>query len=177
MARVHLAFGGNVGDVEDTLRSALEEVSLLPGTRVVRVSSLYRTAPEGVTDQPEFLNGAAEVETDQAPGAFLEALLAIERRLGRTREVRWGPRTVDLDVVLWEDLVLHSADLEVPHPRMHERAFVLAPLAEIAPQARHPVLGRTVGELLEALGSAAGVRHAGRPAWAEGLEERGPRWG
>src|SRR5512137_1594397 len=123
MALVHVAFGGNLGRVEENLRRALELVASIPGTRLRRVSSLYRTAPVGLTDQPEFLNGAAELETDREPEELLSALLAVEARLGRTREVRWGPRTVDLDVVLWEDRLIRTADLEVPHPRMHERAF------------------------------------------------------
>lgn len=174
MARVHVAFGGNVGAVEETLRRALEAVAKLPRTRLRRVSPLYRTAPVGVTDQPEFVNGAVEVETGLAPEAFLAELLSIERSLGRTREVRWGPRTVDLDVALWEDLVIRTPALEVPHPRLHERAFVLAPLADLAPEARHPVLGATIRDLLEALGPSAGVHCLGRPPWAESLEEDAP---
>lgn len=170
MSRVHIAFGGNLGEVEETLRRALAEVGRIPGTRVRRISSLYRTAPVGVTDQPEFLNGAVEVETSLSPPDLLAALLRIEKKLGRTRDVRWGPRTVDLDVVLWGDRVVDSADLEIPHPRMHERAFVLAPLAELAPGSRHPTLGRTVRELLGALGATDDLRCLGRPAWAAELE-------
>lgn len=170
MPRAHIAFGGNLGDVEGNLRRALGAVGALEGTRIVRVSSLYRTAPVGVTDQPEFVNGALEVETALAPEALLAGLLRIEADLGRTRERRWGPRTVDLDLVLYENRVVDVAGLQVPHPRMHERGFVLVPLAEIAPGAVHPVLERTVAELRDALGPTPDVRCAGRPPWAAALE-------
>jgi 2-amino-4-hydroxy-6-hydroxymethyldihydropteridine diphosphokinase len=170
MERVHIAFGGNVGDVEGNLRRALESVGGLPRTRLRKVSSLYRTAPVGVTDQPDFLNGVAEIETALSPSELLAELLAIEGSLGRTRATRWGPRTVDLDIVLWGGQVVNSPDLEVPHPRMHERAFVLVPLNEIAPQARHPRLNRSVRELSESLPAAAGVAEPRRPGWIDDLE-------
>lgn len=170
MERVHIAFGGNVGNVEENLRLALESLARLPRTCIRRVSSLYRTAPVGLTDQPDFLNGVAELETALAPRELLGELLAIEGSLGRTREVRWGPRTVDLDIVLWGQRVVDSADLEVPHPRMHERAFVLVPLAEIAPGARHPRLDRSVRELVASLPDAAEVAKSRRPDWLEDWE-------
>ncbi|MBI5017452.1 MAG: 2-amino-4-hydroxy-6-hydroxymethyldihydropteridine diphosphokinase [Deltaproteobacteria bacterium] len=171
MARAHVAFGGNVGEVEANLRRALEAVVRLPKTRIVRVSSLYRTAPVGVVDQAPFVNGALAADTEIEPEALLAGLLAIERSLGRTRERRWGPRTVDLDILLWEQRVVRTPDLEVPHPRLQERAFVLVPLAEIAAEVRHPLLHRTVGALLEALGPVSGVDRLGRPAWLDALEE------
>jgi 2-amino-4-hydroxy-6-hydroxymethyldihydropteridine diphosphokinase len=177
MSKVHVGFGGNVGDVEANLRVAIEAVGRLPGTRIRRVSSLFRTGPVGVTEQPEFLNGAVEIETALGPAVLLAALLEIEGSLGRKRERRWGPRTVDLDLLLWEDRVVRSRELEIPHPRLHERGFALAPLAEIAPQARHPVLHATVRELLAALGSQPDVRQvasAGWSAWAQSLEDRRP---
>jgi 2-amino-4-hydroxy-6-hydroxymethyldihydropteridine diphosphokinase len=174
VVRAHIAFGGNIGDVERKLRRALEAVAGLPGTRLTRVSSLYRTAPVGVEDQPDFVNGALEVETDLDPEALLERLLGIETALGRTREVRWGPRTVDLDLLLYGGRAIRSARLELPHPRMHERGFVLVPLAEIAPDAVHPGLGKTAAQLLAALGSTADVRPLGRPFWLDTLEETTP---
>ncbi|MFU8856673.1 MAG: 2-amino-4-hydroxy-6-hydroxymethyldihydropteridine diphosphokinase [Deferrisomatales bacterium] len=166
MPRAHIGFGGNLGHVEVTLHRALAAVALLPATRIARVSSLYRTAPVGLTDQPDFVNGALEVETELAPEELLAALLRIEGELGRTRALRWGPRTVDLDLLLYGDRVVAAAGVEVPHPRMHERGFVLVPLTEIAPDAVHPALGRTVRELREALGPTPDVRLAGPSPWA-----------
>jgi 2-amino-4-hydroxy-6-hydroxymethyldihydropteridine diphosphokinase len=169
-----IAFGGNIGEVGENLRRALEAIASLPTTRVRLVSSLYRTAPVGVSDQPDFVNGAAGLETDLKPDALLAELLKIEGSLGRTRERKWGPRTVDLDVLLWDSEVLSSPSLEVPHPRMHERGFVLVPLAEIASQVVHPILGRTIRELRDALGPTPDVELLGRPSWIEALEREGP---
>jgi 2-amino-4-hydroxy-6-hydroxymethyldihydropteridine diphosphokinase len=135
-----IGLGGNVGDVPATLRAAIAEFDRLPDTRVLRASRLYRTPAWGHETQPAFVNAVATVETGLAPRPLLDALLAIENRHGRVRagEPRWGPRTLDLDLLLYGDAVVDEPGLRVPHPHLHERAFVLVPLAEIAPDLRIP---------------------------------------
>ncbi len=140
---------GPAGPPEAALAAALKSLAKLG--RLVARSSLYSTAPVGLTEQPRFLNAVAALETELAPRALLEALLGIERGLGRDRSTGQenGPRTLDLDILLYGDLVLREDGLTIPHPRLAERAFVLAPLREIAPQVRDPRTGATVGELYE----------------------------
>ena len=152
LVRAYVGLGANLGDREDTIRRAVALVDGLPRVTVVGVSSLRETEPWGPVEQPRFLNGAVAVETDLQPRELLEALLDVERRLGRARddEERWGPRRIDLDLLLYGDLVLDEPGLDVPHPRLHERRFALEPLAELAPDALVPGRG-TVAELLRAL--------------------------
>jgi 2-amino-4-hydroxy-6-hydroxymethyldihydropteridine diphosphokinase len=171
MRRAYIGLGGNEGDVSLNLQAAIAEIGELPETRVVRVSSLYRTAPVGLVEQPDFLNGVVAVDTSLEPADLLDRLLAIERSLGRTREVPGGPRTVDLDLLLWGDRVVETPSLRVPHPRMHERAFVLIPLAEIAPHAVHPVLSKSIRELRDALESTSDVIPLDRPGGSAVIEE------
>ena len=134
--RAYIGLGANLGDREATLREALRLLGERPGIEVVAVSTLIETEPWGYADQPAFLNGAAALETDLAPAALLAVLLDVERALGRVRDgagPRYGPRAVDLDLLVHGDLVVAEPGLEVPHPRLAERRFALAPLAEIAP--------------------------------------------
>jgi len=147
VTRAYVGLGANLGDREAAIRAAAEQL----GAR--RVSAIVETEPWGYTDQPRFLNAVAEVETSLEPRAFLERLLEIERSLGRTRDgPRWGPRTIDLDLLVHGDAVVNEPGLTVPHPRLHERAFVLEPLAELAPSLNVPGKG-TVSVLLAGLQS------------------------
>ncbi len=142
-----IALGSNLEDPEQQVRRGFEELARLPRTRLVRASSLYRSAPVGYRDQPDFVNAVAEIETSLTPRALLAQLLAIEHRHGRIREFPNAPRTLDLDIVLYGDIALREPGLAIPHPRMHERAFVIVPLAEIAPDVVVPGRGRA-GDLL-----------------------------
>jgi len=151
----YIGIGANLGDREATLRRALELLDGRPGIRVAAVSTLRDTDPVGYLDQPRFLNGAARLETDLAPRALLDALLDVERELGRERTgPRFGPRTVDLDLLLYGELELEEEGLTVPHPRLHERRFALEPLAELAPGLVVPGRG-PVEALLAELDSGA----------------------
>lgn len=146
-----MALGSNEGDRARFIERACEEICRLPSTCVVARSELHETAPVGGPPQGPFLNAAAEVETRLSPRELLDGLLAIEQGLGRVRREANGPRPIDLDLILFGDAVVQEPGLEVPHPRFRERAFVLEPLAEVAPDARDPVTGRSVAELLEGL--------------------------
>lgn len=139
--RAFVALGANLGDPVAQVESAIAALGALPHTRLVRASSLYRSAPVGYADQPDFINAVAEVSTELAPRELLDALLALELRCGRVRDFPNAPRTLDLDVILYGELAMHEHGLTIPHPRMHERAFVLVPLAEIAPDAKVPGRG------------------------------------
>ncbi|HNR31195.1 MAG TPA: 2-amino-4-hydroxy-6-hydroxymethyldihydropteridine diphosphokinase [Candidatus Hydrogenedentes bacterium] len=145
--RVYLGLGSNVGDRERHLATALDALRGLAGVRLCRVSPCYETEPLGEVGQAAFLNLAAEIETEMAPLELLRAVKGIERRLGRRETRRWGPREVDIDLILCGDAVVETDVLTVPHKAFRKRAFVLAPLADIAPDAVDPVTGRTVAEL------------------------------
>lgn len=157
MARAYLGLGGNVGDTREYFRRAIEKLSAL-GT-VAAVSSFYETEPWGGVAQANFLNAAVALDTELSPEALLTAIKKIEQELGRTPRERWGPREIDIDILLYGDTILKTDALTVPHPRLPERAFALRPLADIAPNVMHPVLKRTTAELLADVPSE-GVRPA-----------------
>jgi 2-amino-4-hydroxy-6-hydroxymethyldihydropteridine diphosphokinase len=144
---IYLGLGSNLGDREGHLRAAIKKLSE-SGVRVMRVSPVYETEPVDYTAQGWFLNQVVEAGTDMFPMQLLAQTSRIERGLGRVRTVAKGPRTVDIDILLYGSSVVQSEKLVIPHPRMAERRFVLAPLADLAPELRHPVLGKTMRELL-----------------------------
>jgi 2-amino-4-hydroxy-6-hydroxymethyldihydropteridine diphosphokinase len=146
--RAFIALGSNLQDPVAQITRAFAELAELPETRLVRQSSLYRTAPVGYDDQPDFINAVAEVATTLAPLDLMRALQALESGFGRERSFANAPRVLDLDLLLYDDQVMQTPELTLPHPRMHERGFVLFPLAEIAPDLEIPDRGR-VGELLQ----------------------------
>lgn len=138
MTDVFLGLGSNVGDRENQLKEAIRLLDEQSGIKVVKVSSFYETEPVGYVDQPDFLNLCVEIQTELSPKAVLERGLAIEQQLHRVRKERWGPRTLDIDILLYGDQIIEEQDLTIPHPRMTERAFVLIPLQEITPNKVEP---------------------------------------
>jgi len=151
MPRIAIALGSNLGDRRLHLETAID--LLMPHLRQALVSSFLDTEPEGVGDQPRYLNAALVGEAQLLPAAMLKRLLSIEEQLGRTRPYWGAPRIIDLDLILYGDVELHEPGIQVPHPRFRERKFVLGPLNEIAPELVDPVTGKTIGELFAALGS------------------------
>lgn len=151
--RVFIAIGSNLGDREGNLREAVRLAGSGGGLSVVKVSSFYGSEPWGVPDQGEFVNAVMEVHTRLGPRELLRYIKGIESGMGRKPAARWGPRVIDLDMIFYGERVIKEEGLEVPHPRAHERAFVITPLAEIAPDVTHPVLKRTVSEISAGLGS------------------------
>lgn len=145
----YLGLGSNVGDREEYIDQAIFLLKKVPGLKVTRISSTYETEPEGVADQPPFLNAACEIETIHEPHKLLTVVQKIEDTLGREREIEWGPRTIDIDILLYGDQIISDDRLSIPHPLLHERLFALAPLSEIAPHAIHPVLETTISEIYE----------------------------
>jgi 2-amino-4-hydroxy-6-hydroxymethyldihydropteridine diphosphokinase len=161
----YIALGSNLGDRRAQIESAIDELKKLPGTSVVAISSLIETDPVGPPGQGQYLNAAAAVRTSRSPRQLLDDLLGIEKAHGRDRSreaARWGPRTLDLDLLLYGELVMDEPGLTLPHPRMHEREFVLRPLAQIAGDVVHPVLRLPIRSLLERV-VMAGAEHIARP--------------
>jgi len=159
VSTVYLALGTNLGDRMDNLRRAIAALS--PSVKVTALSSVYETPPWGYADQPAFLNMALAAETDLEPLALIAFLKKLETDLGREKTFHNGPRLIDMDILFYDDLVFEQADLVIPHPRLHERAFVLVPLNDVAPDRMHPVLKRTVRDLLKDV-DTKGVNFYGR---------------
>ena len=143
----YIALGSNMGGRESYLNDAVTALDAVRGCSVKKVSRFIETPPYGVTDQDDFLNGCLELRTLLPPDELLEELHRIEKQAGRERILRWGPRTLDLDIIFYDDLIIEDAELCIPHAEMHKRKFVLEPLCEIAPYKRHPVYGKTVWEM------------------------------
>lgn len=151
MAVVYLGLGSNIGNRSDNLETAIQKLDDHPEVGVVKRSSITETLPYGKTDQPDFLNMCLKIETRVSPLELLELIHAIEHGMGRVREEVWGPRTIDIDILLYEDLELELDELTIPHVELHKRAFVLDPLSEIAADVVHPVFGKTIGTLKKEL--------------------------
>lgn len=150
MSIVYIGIGSNLGNRQENCLRAIELLKK-KGIVVKKRSSIYETEPWGVKDQPPFLNMAIEIETELEPAELLIVLKDIEREVGRERSFKWGPRIIDLDILLFEDIILNEDNLKIPHPLMHERDFVLRPLCEIAPEIKHPLLKLSMNELLQQL--------------------------
>jgi len=152
----YVSLGSNVGDREAQLREALSRLSV--AGRVAAVSSFYETEPVEFTEQPWFLNCAVALETGQTPQELMASILLVEEAMGRRRTQKKGPRTIDIDILLFGDMIVDSAEVTIPHPAMQDRRFVLEPLAEIAPEVCHPVLRKTIAALRDALPAGQTVR-------------------
>lgn len=150
MSRIFLSIGSNLGDRQANCEMAMAHLTAR-GVRIIRASAMHETKPWGVLDQPDFMNLAVEADSSHDPRALLSIIKQIELDMGRVASRRWGPRLIDIDILLYDMAVLDEPDLVVPHPQMHERAFVLDPLCEIAPDVMHPILNKSASDLLRAL--------------------------
>ncbi|MCE5037230.1 2-amino-4-hydroxy-6-hydroxymethyldihydropteridine diphosphokinase [Staphylococcus haemolyticus] len=148
MVQAYLGLGSNIGDREQQLQDAIKIIDSIEGISVTKISPIYETAPVGYTEQPNFLNLCLEIETELEPKELLKYCLETEQRLNRVRDIRWGPRTLDVDILLYGDKVIEEDDLEVPHPRMGERAFVLIPLNDIASTQIEPRSNTRISDLV-----------------------------
>jgi len=157
---VYIGLGSNMGDRQAYCEEAVRLVSRFPATSIIRVSSLYETAPIERTDQDWFINCVVAVRTSLSPQELLRACQEVEQFLGRKRTVRFGPRTIDMDILFYGDRIIQEPGLTIPHPRAHERRFVLEPLAEIAPETEHPVFRKTVVQILKELQNPQEVRRS-----------------
>lgn len=147
----YIAFGSNMGDKQQYIKEGVEAIGQLEHSLVTKVSDIVTTEPYGVTDQDVFLNGCLELRTLMTPQELLDELHVIEQDAGRERKIRWGPRTLDLDIIFYDDMIIQESELCIPHVDMHNRDFVLRPLEQIAPYKRHPGSGKTVREMLQEL--------------------------
>lgn len=148
MVQAYLGLGSNIGDRKQQLLKAIDLIGNIKGIKVTKQSSIYETAPIGYTDQPNFLNLCLEIETELSPQQLLKHCLDIEQQLHRVREIRWGPRTLDIDILLYSDNIIETDNLSIPHPRMQERAFVLIPLNDIASDKKEPRLNQKIHDLV-----------------------------
>ncbi|MCL6576400.1 2-amino-4-hydroxy-6-hydroxymethyldihydropteridine diphosphokinase [Kyrpidia sp.] len=158
MHDVYLGLGANLGDRETYLRQAVTGLQRDLEPIRMKLSSLYETDPVGVEHQPLFLNACLFLRTAAPLQVVHQVARDTETRLGRTRTIRWGPRTIDIDILLFDNLVVNTPELQIPHPRMHDRIFVMVPMAELAPELRHPVLGQTMAEIAEQARKKGGIR-------------------
>ncbi len=152
MAEAYIAMGSNLGKRVAALELARKHMSKEGDLALIDSSPYYETEPQGLPDQPRFVNAVVHLKTDLTPRELLQRLEGIELALGRQRGIKWGPRIIDLDILLYDDIIVKEDTLEIPHPRMHERRFVLEPLCDIAPEVNHPLLKKTARELLKGLG-------------------------
>jgi 2-amino-4-hydroxy-6-hydroxymethyldihydropteridine diphosphokinase len=148
MSTAYLSLGTNLGNPEENLNRAIMKIRE-NGCVVEKQSSFIKTAPYGVIDQPDFLNCVIKISTDKTPFELLDTLLSIEQDMGRIRREKWGPRIIDIDILFYDDLIIDTENLKIPHPDLHNRLFVLKPLNEIAPNLVHPVLRKTTRQLLD----------------------------
>lgn len=163
MVTAYLGLGSNLGDREANINKALVELVRSGRVMLKRVSLIYETKAVGIEDQPDFLNAAAEIETEMGPPELLTVIREVERTTGRTKTFKWGPRVIDIDILLYGDECVREENLEIPHPEMDRRAFVLTPLSEIAPTVKHPRLGLTVRQMSARVGGE-GVRRLRSPS-------------
>ena len=156
ICKVYLALGSNMGEKEENLSEAINNLIKTAGIEVIKKSKIYETEPVGYLEQDKFLNMVILIETDKEPEELLKSLQTIEEKMKRRREIHWGPRTIDLDILLFEDLVINSPELTIPHPRMFERAFVLIPLKDVYTEGK--ISGREIDSLINACNDKNGVK-------------------